>query len=84
MVWRALVKNFDFSTSLADNDEHLFVPNLPAGTYQIDVVDAAAATPTAVTFGLAWSVPEPATLSLWIAALVPLMMRRRRTSRLTL
>ncbi len=75
----ALVKNFDFSTSLVDNDEHLYVPNLPAGTYQIDVVDADAATPNAVTFGLAWSVPEPATL--WIAAFVPFLMRRRRSCR---
>jgi len=33
-----LTQNLDFSTSLLDNDQHIYVPLLDAGAYELDVV----------------------------------------------
>jgi subtilisin family serine protease len=72
--------NIAFSTSIIDNVEHLYVPMLATGSYEIDVV-AAAAVGADTPFGLAWStVPEPgswALLGLGMAILVGVRQRRR-------
>jgi hypothetical protein len=76
----SLGQNIDYSTSDIDNEEYLYVPNLPAGSYQIDVVNAQFATPADTTYGLAWSVPEPTALGL---LLIPAVfgLGRRATRR---
>jgi hypothetical protein len=51
--------NLGFSTSNVDNVEHIYLPNLLRGNYEIDVVAAAAVTAD-TPYGLAWfTVPEP-------------------------
>ncbi|HUO06838.1 MAG TPA: S8 family serine peptidase [Phycisphaerae bacterium] len=72
----ALGNNIDYSTSDIDNVEYLY-DNLPAGNYQIDIVNAQFNVPQDTTYGLAWSVPEPTTLLL-IALGFPMILRRRR------
>jgi hypothetical protein len=64
-----------FSSSNVDNVEHIYVPNLALGNYELDVVDVN--NPQATPYGLAWSVPEPSSLCL-IAILAPCLAVRRR------
>jgi len=64
-----------FSSSNVDNVEHIYVPNLAAGNYELDVADAN--NPQATPYGLAWSVPEPSSFCL-IAGLVASLALRRR------
>jgi hypothetical protein len=71
-----------YSNSVLDNDEHIYYPTgLPAGTYELDVVDpanAAASTP----YGLAWAtLPEPASVGLVMFGSVLLLYRRRKPQR---
>jgi hypothetical protein len=67
----------DSSTSNVDNVEHLYMPDLASGSYELDVVDVnnAQATP----YGLAWNalVPEPTSLGLLMVPAL-FMLRRRR------
>ncbi len=76
----ALTQNLDFSTSLIDNDQHVYMPSLSPGTYQLDVV-VQGTTTLATPYGLAWAtVPEPSALCLAAIALLALLMRRRRVA----
>jgi hypothetical protein len=74
-----LLNNIDYSTSDIDNVEYLY-DSLPAGFYQLDVVNAQYAAPQSTTYGLAWSfvpVPEPASVLLLAAGTLPALLRRR-------
>jgi hypothetical protein len=73
-----LGNDFDYSTSDIDNVEYLY-DTLPAGTYQLDVVDAQYQPAQPTPFGLAWDVPEPSSIAL-IAAGSLFFARRRRSS----
>ncbi len=67
------------SISSIDNLEHLYLPDIGAGSYTVRV-NRLGGGGLDETFGLAWrgvAVPEPAAIGL-LAALLPLMMRRRR------
>jgi hypothetical protein len=67
------------SISSIDNLEHLYLPDIGAGSYTVRV-NRLGGGGLDETFGLAWrgvAVPEPTAIGL-LAALLPLMMRRRR------
>jgi hypothetical protein len=79
----SLIQDVDYSTSDIDNVEYLY-DTLPAGTYQIDVVNAQFVAAQDTTYGLAWAapVPEPASVCLMTLGGIALMLiyRRRRAS----
>jgi hypothetical protein len=72
-----LLNNVDYSTSDIDNVEYLS-DVLPLGIYQLDVVNAQYAPPQATPYGLAWAVPEPASMSLIAVGSLAMLSRRRR------
>jgi hypothetical protein len=67
-----------YSTSIVDNVEHIWIPNLDPGSYELDVVDQTAGDP-GTPYGLAWAttVPEP-TLALVLMLPALAMGRKRR------
>jgi hypothetical protein len=64
----------DFSTSDIDNSEHIWVPDLPSGTYALDILNQDVINQE---YGLAWLLPTPSATAL-LALAGACAARRRR------